>query len=294
MWKAFCDEKEESISMVLDGVVTLYNPELDVLGNIESYIGCLRNLYVFDNSEDVNTHIKQCLENKPNVIYVSFNKNKGIAEALNYVLDVGQDTKFLLTMDQDTSFPTGMMEAYIAQVEMWEKLNPNEVAIYSVRIMLKHGMVDEYSKSPEYIDCTITSGNIVSVSAARRVGGYNNDLFIDEVDSDFSLAIRQCGYKILRFNNMFINHLIGDVSKEQCLWFSYNTSNHSPIRRYYMMRNRLYMMKKYSKIRRAYGISLLKIIIKVILAEKEKCKKLKYMFLGMYDFLFGNMGKYKR
>lgn len=58
--------------MKLAGVVTLYHPDDEVLGNIESYLSALEVLYVMDNTETPDPRWASWAEQQPHVKYVAF------------------------------------------------------------------------------------------------------------------------------------------------------------------------------------------------------------------------------
>ena len=57
------------------------------------------------------------------------------------------------------------------------------------------------------------------------------------------------------------------------------------------MRNKFYMLKKYKKYRSRYIYYILNDFFKVIFYEKDKLRKLKYMFKGIADFMKSKMGE---
>lgn len=61
--------------------------------------------------------------------------------------------------------------------------------------------------------------------------------------------------------------------------------NHSPIRKYYIVRNRLYVAQKYPFIRRYYEQALIKMFVKVLFFESDKLAKLKLMLEGIRIFI---------
>lgn len=65
--------------MKLAGVVTLYHPDDEVLGNMESYMSALDVLYVMDNTETPDPRWALWAEKQPHVKYVAFHDNKGIS-----------------------------------------------------------------------------------------------------------------------------------------------------------------------------------------------------------------------
>ena len=87
--------------------VVLYHPESSVISNINSYYNNVNQLIAVDNSEKDNTTLKNEIQRLfPDVIYVSLNRNAGIAAALNIACDIAKKNNcdWILTMDQDSSF----------------------------------------------------------------------------------------------------------------------------------------------------------------------------------------------
>ena len=115
--------------MNIAGVVILYNPDENVINNIKSYLEELDCLYVFDNTETANEILVEKIKCLPRVRYISFCENKGISFALNTVLKTEKRYQFLLTMDQDSRFYTGMMAKYKELIEENYKDN-NSVPVY--------------------------------------------------------------------------------------------------------------------------------------------------------------------
>ena len=62
----------------IDGVVVLYNPEDEILNNIEKYRPFLEHLYVVDNSTKINEELVKKVQQFKNVKYISLNGNKGM------------------------------------------------------------------------------------------------------------------------------------------------------------------------------------------------------------------------
>lgn len=107
----------------LAGCVILYNPDKDVIRNIESYIKSLEKLYIIDNQN--GEFITNELKNKyDNVEIIKHSENMGIAYSLNEVLSLCQNEyTHLLTMDQDSCFDIGIMDKYKKAIPSfdWEK-----------------------------------------------------------------------------------------------------------------------------------------------------------------------------
>ena len=103
--------------MKVAGCVVLYNPNLDFLNNIKTYIDALSELIVFDNSTQQNIEIVESLKNYEKVKYLSEKKNLGIATALNICIKhiADTDVKWVLTMDQDSYFKKNEIDIIVQQ-----------------------------------------------------------------------------------------------------------------------------------------------------------------------------------
>ena len=90
----------------------------------------------------------------------------------------------------------------------------------------------------------ITSGNLVRVSVFDQIGLYDEGFFVDCIDFDFCLRLRRAGYSIYRVPAAMMEHQLGDpVGLPKGVQKYY--ARHSPVRRYYMYRNFMYMAERY-------------------------------------------------
>lgn len=274
--------------MKLAGVVTLYHPSENVFTNINSYLDQLDILYVLDNTEKPDDKIKARFSSNAKIKYIAFHDNMGIAYAMNYALKAVGDYDFLLTMDQDSQFMPGMMAAYKYDIEQFEKEHPQQVGVYAVNFDQR---VDPIVPGAKSINVAITSGSIIPVKKSIEIGGFDENLFIDEVDNEFCYRVKEHKLDIIEFSSVLLKHSLGHQTFHQILGFHYNTFNHNAVRKYYMIRNRLYVLKRYPTVRKWYIKNIIKDIVKVIIAEKDKKKKLYSMFLGLKDGIINHMGK---
>lgn len=274
--------------MRLAGVVTLYHPDDEVFGNILSYADALDMLYVCDNSEEPAQELGRRLEERKNVRYLAFGENKGIAYPLNQVLKEAGDCDWLLTMDQDSRFREGVFCQYLRAVQKILQ-QKTKCGAFAVRLS-----GDEPGGEPfcQEVPFAVTSGSLIHVRTALQVGGFDEALFIDEVDHEFCYRLRLHGYKILRVNSVVMEHSIGHSERRRFLWMAPVVYHHPPIRKYYITRNRIYVQKKYPEVRKRYLYLILKNFITVLLYETQKAKKIRYMLRGLYDGLSGRMGKW--
>lgn len=274
--------------MKIAGVVILYHPDNDVIENINSYISDIDYLYIIDNTErrDDSNSINLNLLHSQKFKYVKFNENKGIAYALNFVLANIKEFDMLLTMDQDSKFPPLMLEKYKYEVSLFNDCN---VIMFTLNYNGDGNKIKKASRLFSEVEKTITSGSILLVEAAKKVGGFDEKLFIDEVDHEFCFRSREKGYRIIKCNNVYLSHRLGTPIYNKMLGFG--STNHSPVRKYYIVRNKIYVMKKYPAIRKEYLVFFVKAFISMIILEKNKMKKIKYILLGVKDAFCNKMGK---
>ena len=274
---------------MIAGVVVLYNPEEDYINNINSYIEDIDLLYVIDNSSK-----KNIIPKSKKIKYIYNNENLGVAKALNMAanLAIKNNYKWLLTMDQDTKINKNVIK------EMKKYIETHNTSKDSI-IVPWHNTKLDVTKSKDKIDyplVVMTSGNLVNLDIYQKLGGYNEDYFIDGIDMEYCLKSKKNGYRVVRLNNIEIDHNLGDISYHTFLGKKYMCSNHNYIRLYYMNRNYRYIKEKYYDIDPDYCEILTHIklnIFKIIMFENDKYRKIRNIFRGIIDYKKGIVGKYR-
>ncbi|MEJ8802677.1 glycosyltransferase [Pontibacter sp. H249] len=277
------------------GVVVLYNPETKVLKNICTYIPYLDKLFIIDNSDEASASITSHFHSiiPKQLDYIAFKENKGIATALNAaaVRAAQEGYDWILMMDQDSKFSEGQLDQLIS---LALRTTSDKVGI----------IASQYIENPanltkpkvEEVYTAITSGSLLNLKAYKQVGSFRDDLFIDFVDHDYCLRLKLQGFKILVLNDVKLLHNLGNLTSHNLFGRIICTSNHNYLRRYYITRNRLEILKLYKRnfpeyLRTEKNKNLLE-IVKVILLEKDKFRKLKSFLLGYLDFKRRRFGKY--
>jgi len=258
-----------------------------VLKNIQTYIDELEVFYVVDNSDIVSNNVVEELKKIDKIRYIHFNKNRGIAYPLNFILSKVRDYEFLLTMDQDSCFKPNMMKKYKEHILTWTEKDS------SIAVFAADNTELIYNISYKFEQRVMMSGNVLKTAIAQLARGFNESLFIDEVDHEFCYRLRKLGYKILIFYDIKMEHHLGNITCHN-IWTGYfNTTNHCGIRRYYMARNMLYVMNEYPKVKWQYFKDFIKMVIKIILSENNKLEKIKYIIKGIQDYKHGKFGEFQ-
>ena len=140
----------------------------------------------------------------------------------------------------------------------------------------------------------MTSGNFVNLDIHKKLCGFKEWLFIDGVDIEYCLNLRKNNYKVMRLNELEIEHNLGDIFYKKFFNKDLLVTNHSAIRRYYQCRNYLYIRDMYIDVEPTFCKILVKfktIILAIILYEDNKIDKLKNFYNGYNDYKLGRRGK---
>jgi rhamnosyltransferase len=283
---------------LLSGCVILYNPKVFVFKNIESYLGHLDILYVIDNSEIIDVQFANTLKLiSSKIVYVPQSKNVGIASALNIAARLAINSKYnwLLTMDQDSYFYDGeFFDIWLIDIG-----NDGKIGLLAASYTDKYDQWQRvYSNNFNEIHFAITSGNIINLEAWSFTKGFEDKLFIDEVDHDYCLKLRKYKYKILTSKKILMGHMIGEFHEmeSKAIGEKKKLILHNPSRYYYMSRNVLYVCKRYFFTDVKFVLSrfyyLIKMLGKMILIYPEKLTYLKFFLRGVRDFALSKYDKY--
>ena len=274
--------------MKLAAVVVLYNPTEENINNINNYSDSVDKIYVVDNSEDEIIRLK----NNKIVRYLKLSKNEGIAYALNLGAKnaIKDNFNYLLTLDQDTKMTSNTINK---MKEFIVKHKEDKIGLVSPYQDI--GSNESVTPGVEELIEVMTSGNIIDLSAYQEIGGFKDWFFIDCVDTEYCMNLNCHGYKVLRLNDLIIKHNLGELKIHRLFGKDYYCYNHNPIRRYYIMRNNLYINQLYGEIYPDYCSWLLRVqrgqIKGIIIFERHKIKKLFMMFRGYLDYKKGIKNK---
>ena len=275
----------------LAGMVTLYNPTDEDINNINTYIDDIDVLYVIDNTEGKDN--KSRLPKSKKIKYYFKNENLGVGYALNKAAKkaLKDGYKYLLTLDQDTTFKPKVLSRLKKDIL---ELNMDEVAILLPWQETKLGLVP-VAKKYDYPEHVMTSANIINLDIWKKVKGFREDFFIDGIDIEYSFKVRRAGYKIIRDNRVSVDHELGDIKIKYFRGKKYVLGNYNYIRRYYIVRNNHYIFDEYVRFSPFLCIDLIKArdtYIGILLFERHKIKKIKAMRQGLEDYRNGIVGKY--
>lgn len=275
---------------VLAAVVS-FNGLRKTVETVGALVGTVGHVHVIDNgSAPESLRLLDGLSADPRVSVTRLPENKGVGYGLNVGVRMARELGYpwLLTMDQDSAVDPGMVTAYceaVARDPHLVCLSPN-IDLHGERSDLPTGLV-EYA---------ITSGNLVRVDVFAQVGLYNEEMFIDCIDFDFSLRLRQAGFEIWLIGNAHLSHELGEGEAPPRPFGKLLHTFHSPLRRYYMYRNYLYLARKHFRAfpRFVVKTTIVHVIylVTIVLFGKRRLASLLFIFRGICDYFQGRLGAY--
>jgi rhamnosyltransferase len=297
-----CSTKDSPRKATICGLVVTYQPDLEFASRIQTLMAQVAQIVVIDNgSSEACVRQLRGLENNGDIRLILNYRNEGVARALNQGVDwaTTQGFDWILTMDQDSVVKESMVESLCA---VWHEFpDKKKLAVIGSNYTASAGGKLFLAASGDNARCwievktTITSGSLIPLSAFRLIGPFLEELFIDFVDFEYCLRARSKGFRVVMTRKPLMLHGIGNLTIHQLPWKTTSTSNHPPIRRYFMTRNQLALAKEYLWTEPRWTLLMFyrqfKAIALMCLFEKDVPRKLRYTALGMWDGLESNFSR---
>ena len=233
--------------------IVLYNPDVKRLTlSIDAIKAQVDRIIIVDNASSNITELQRVFSGD-HFIWILNDTNLGIAKALNQLVEQADKHgyEWILTLDQDSICGDGFVDKLLA-VAVGE--TPQKKTAMVGPLIMDRGIADtdappgEPLPDTEDVRLCITSGCLTNVGAVIEAGGFNEWLFIDEVDREMCLRLLQRGYQLIRVNTVRLNHEYGQKTiTRRILWKKVVYRYYEPFRVYYQTRNLVYMMRKYGR-----------------------------------------------
>jgi rhamnosyltransferase len=294
------------MAQTICAVVVTYFPDGDFFQRIEKVALQVPKIVIVDNgsSPPCVEQLNRVAESLP--AHLILNPcNQGLASGLNAGVRWAalQGFHWALTLDQDTTVAADMIETLAALVERYPV--PERLAVVGsnyrdkVNGALFHEPLTGANGFPgQEMASVLTSGSLISIPAFQAVGGFRDDFFIDCVDHEYCLRARSRGFHVALTSKPVMDHGVGHGTGHRFLWRNVNTSNHSPLRRYFTFRNMVILTRNYFASEPGWIVyalwGLTKSVILICLFEKDRITKLKFILRGCLDGALGRTGPLKQ
>lgn len=295
-------------------IVVTYHPDAEFAHRLEALLAQITRVIIVDNGSDERclSPLEPYFAEESRVTIVRNMANLGIATALNQGIGQVIEEGYLwaLTLDQDSLPAAGMVSALCNRLA--EDPDPSSVAMVGANRLdpinhhAEHKWVRPKKRFPffERVGCgflddrgttaVITSGALTNLQVFQMIGPFRDQLFIDLVDTEYCLRARHAGYRIVVACDANLIHRIGKKRTISILGMSILATHHAPVRRYYLFRNTVSLMREYARIYPHWiiyrGLALGQILLGIVLLEKRKFAALRACFIGIYDGVRGKTG----
>lgn len=264
-------------------VTVLFNPDADSLDTIRTYASQVDKCFLIDNSPISMPDVEQARFRDSRFEYRHMGWNRGPAAALNFGVRLAaqQGYRYVLTMDQDSRCSEGMVDLLH---QTFSGMGPQSNVAVACPTCSEETAPAGREKSVSEVGFCMTSGNLMDVLVWERLGGFDEDLFIDYVDHDYCLRARAAGYRILRRNDAILYHHTGTLRQLRFLGFQRTISVHSPDRLLYMTRNGFLLKSRYGsrfpEVRTLVRKRTFAQAAKSLLFGPERWRRLTFMIRG--------------
>ena len=293
-------------------IVVTYYPDKGFKQRLDALLAQLTRVAIIDNgSEESFLSPLQPYVEKRGVTIHRNSTNLGIATALNQGFEqlISEGYRWAITLDQDSIPTAGMVAALCNRL----KADPEPTRVVMVgtnrqdpvNSQAEHLWVRPKRGLPffERVSCgalghpgttaVITSGTLTNIDAFRDVGPFRDEMFIDLVDTEYCLRSRRAGYRTIVACDANLIHRIGDKRTISVFGIRIVATHHTPIRRYYLFRNTVVLVREYLHIYPhwvIYHVLALGQILLGVLFEDKKCATLWACFVGVYDGIRRRLG----
>ena len=284
------------------GVMSTFRPDHNVVERARLHATQINKLIIVDDGSPDSTALDDLDGASFEVIRLA--ENSGIAKALNVgmeaALDQGAD--FILNLDQDSVLDDDYMKRIHETFHSAAKAT-------RLGVVLTDSVNHQPSIPPKYspegfglVEEGIQSGLVVSAACLRDTGMLEERLFIDCVDIEFCLRVRDHGWNIAVAPGANITHSLGEqepyrpfgkqrLVDGQVATFQY----HKPFRQYYITRNNIDLCLRNLRRRPRWVVSVgrreLVPTVKTLIGSSQPRKQWLAVTVGTWHGLVRRRGK---
>jgi rhamnosyltransferase len=291
------------------GVIVTYFPDPDFGSRLTAIAREVGSLIVVDNS--ASPEIAQRLRPlcaAAGAEFIASATNAGLGAALNTALRrfEKRGTSWVVAFDQDSTPAGGFVSALLgtaaASLDVavvganWTDEARPDFPSRHLRAAAGPWLFERPPATAdlERVTCVITSGSLIHLPTWHELGGFEEDLFLDLVDTDYCLRVKRAGREIRVAAGARLQHRRGSKQPVTRFGRTWWPAFMPPSRLRLLFRNRLRLFRRHAwhaphwvAFELVYAA---KIVAEVILLEDRKAAKLGAMLRGTWDGLLGRGG----
>jgi rhamnosyltransferase len=292
-----------------------YNPDLEMLhGQLRSLSGQCRVVVVDNGSAgDMEQSLGDlCAEHAAG--FLALHDNYGIARAQNagvaFVRERYPDCEYLLFLDHDSVPDAGFVDALLARHRSLDKdgktgavgpaiFEPRAGSCYGFHVIrgLRYLRILPADMLQDTIECATinSSGTLCTVAMFAAVGGYDEQLFIDHVETEWCFRARQAGFRHYGVRSVMLPHHMGDdVMTFRLFGKTVTMPYRNPLRHRYLVRNSVLLLKRpyIPRVWKFYCVAKLVVTLVLFGFFSDESKAQRHSILqGLRDGINGVTGR---
>lgn len=242
-------------------VIVTFEPRIERLSKtLAALAGQVEGIVIVDNG---STHLDEASLREVYRLFEleKLETNKGIGAAQNKGMVIARRLgyEYVLLLDQDSVPHTGMVNCLRVALEGL-RADGYSVGCVGPRVRfpgteglsrfarigwltLRFGRCKDSSSVVE-CDMLISSGSLIPLAAIEEIGGMEEDLFIDQVDTEWCLRARSKGYRVFGACGAVLEHRLGESFTRFWMGYWRRLPRHKPFRYYYIFRNTLILSRR--------------------------------------------------
>lgn len=279
-------------------IVVLYNLEFENFIKNEKYFTNFHRTIVVNN----NSHLNNFKFSNNHFVFLNNYNNYFLAGAYNLGLDYIRknnfDVKYIAFFDEDSEFKKINEIFNFSYFQYFN--NNNKIASISPQYFdINSQSFPNYLQINKYylkylnnnqnflnVTFTINSFSVWTYKSILEIGYFDTKLMLDHIDTDYCLRANLLGYSIFINRDYTFNHSIGQRIPYRFCFFNFNASNHTIVRRIFITKNSILILKKHFKnfpiLFYLIITRLIYDILGILIVEKNKILKLKSIVIGIY------------
>ncbi|CEJ96029.1 dTDP-rhamnosyl transferase RfbF (EC 2.-.-.-) [Caballeronia glathei] len=302
----------------VSAIVVTFNPNAATLDSIFTALRPqVERIVIVDNGSVASTVTELAtLAARHACVLETLAVNLGIAAAQNHGVAVAvrdadatpSNDHFLLFLDHDSIPGPDMVERLLAVDAGVRRQGTRLGAVGPLILDKRTGTRGRFVRARRFwigrdacengctampVDFLISSGTMTRLDVFRDVGGMNEGLFIDHVDTDWCLRAAALGYRLYGACDAHLTHSLGDDIVPVWLGRWREVFVHSPVRDYYVCRNTVLILRQLRMPftwRLFLTVRLLGSIVFFGLGVAPRGARLRKMGCGLIDGFAGRSG----
>jgi rhamnosyltransferase len=239
-----------------------------------------------------------------NIYLIRSKVNLGLATAINrgaeFISNLVDSPEFILLLDQDSIPQHKSIEKLLMAFKNLQKNGHPVGCVGPLLTDLTTGLTHGFHQSSKFrwtrvyptqesitpIKCSSLngSGTLMSLELFQKLGGLDEQFFIDHVDTEWSFRIISNGYQLWGIPNSIFGHSMGETSKRFWLFGWRVWPVRSPQRHYYLYKNAIILMQRpyIPKVWKIWAIMKLALTTTiVVLIDSSRIQQIKNMWKGI-------------